>query len=157
MIILAWTYSGNPKTSPGDEIRFLIGDTVPDDPLLQDEEIGYAYLEESNVIEAAISCALAIAAKFSRQADRDNGKLKVSLSQRAKAYHDLADKLRLKMGVLATPYAGGLTISEKQTLGQNTDATQSAFSRGQMNNKGTLAPVGNNTGEQWGGGFYNGF
>lgn len=38
---MSFTYSGNPETSTLDAVRFMIGDTNPCDPLLQDEEINY--------------------------------------------------------------------------------------------------------------------
>ena len=38
---MTWSYSGDPSTSELDEYRFLIGDTNPSEPLLQNEEITY--------------------------------------------------------------------------------------------------------------------
>ncbi len=38
---MSWSYSGNPKDSPIDEVRFLVGDTNKNEPILQDEEIQY--------------------------------------------------------------------------------------------------------------------
>ena len=38
---MSWNYSGNPASSPVDECRFLIGDTNPNEPIMQDEEIQY--------------------------------------------------------------------------------------------------------------------
>lgn len=38
---MSFTYSGNPDSSTLDAMRFMIGDTNPCDPLLQDEEINY--------------------------------------------------------------------------------------------------------------------
>lgn len=38
---MSWSYSGNPKESPIDEVRFLVGDTNKNEPILQDEEIQY--------------------------------------------------------------------------------------------------------------------
>lgn len=36
-------YTGNPEASPIDMIRFIIGDTDPDNPLFTDEELWYMY------------------------------------------------------------------------------------------------------------------
>lgn len=38
---MAFSYSGDPRTSSLDEARFLIGDTNPDAPIMQDEEVQY--------------------------------------------------------------------------------------------------------------------
>jgi len=38
---MTWTYSGDPKDSDKDKFRFLITDTDPLQPILQDEEIQY--------------------------------------------------------------------------------------------------------------------
>jgi hypothetical protein len=38
---MSWSYSGNPKESPIDEVRFLVGDTNEREPIMQDEEIQY--------------------------------------------------------------------------------------------------------------------
>ena len=38
---MAFSYSGNPSNSSLDEARFLMADTNPDAPIMQDEEIQY--------------------------------------------------------------------------------------------------------------------
>jgi len=38
---MSWTYSGDPTSSPKDELRFLIGDTNSVEPIMQDEELQY--------------------------------------------------------------------------------------------------------------------
>ena len=38
---MTWSYSGNPASSDLDRYRFLLSDTNPDEPILQDEEIGF--------------------------------------------------------------------------------------------------------------------
>lgn len=38
---MAWTYSGDPSSTEKDEYRFLIGDTITNEPILQDGEIQY--------------------------------------------------------------------------------------------------------------------
>lgn len=42
---MAWIYSGDPSVSEKDKYRFLIGDTVEDEPVLTDEEIEYVIAE----------------------------------------------------------------------------------------------------------------
>ena len=38
---MTWTYSGNPALSDIDKYRFLVSDTDPNEPLLQDQEIQF--------------------------------------------------------------------------------------------------------------------
>lgn len=38
---MSWTYSGNPADSKLAECRFLLGDTIESEPIMQDEEIQY--------------------------------------------------------------------------------------------------------------------
>lgn len=130
---MTWTYGGDPSANNTDAVRFLVGDTNTSDQLVTDGEISYALAEEGGVIRAAVAICRAIAAKFSRQADKTVGKLSISMSQKAKAYNDLADRLQQKSSVLVTPYAGGLSVSEKETVAGDSDAMQPIFLRGMMN------------------------
>lgn len=38
---MTWSYSGDPSRSKIDECRFLLGDTIEEEPIMQDEEIQY--------------------------------------------------------------------------------------------------------------------
>lgn len=128
---MAWTYSGNPSSSNLDAVRFKIGDTSINDPLLQDEEINYLLSESGgSVIHAAILACEAVAAKFSRQADTSNLELRVTASQRAQAYLRLAEQLKLEASKLAGIVVGGRSKTEQVAAAQNPDAIQPAFKRG---------------------------
>jgi len=89
---MTWSYNTSLATDK-DKVRFYIGDTDQTDQLLQDEEISFLLTEMSNVLLAAAHAAKAVAAKFSRQADKAAGDLRVSLSQKAQAYMSLAADL----------------------------------------------------------------
>lgn len=89
---MTWSYNSS-LASDKDKVRLLTGDTDTTDQLLQDEEINYLLTETGNVLLAAGRAARAIAAKFARQADKEVGDLRVSLSQKAEAYRKLADDL----------------------------------------------------------------
>jgi len=79
-----------------DKVRFYIGDTDTNDQLLQDEEINFLLTETSNILLAASHAAKALAAKFSRQADKTVGDLRISLSQKAQTYMALAADLEIR-------------------------------------------------------------
>ena len=56
---MSWSYSGNPKDSPIDDVRFLVGDTNKNEPILQDEEIQYLideYGANTNVLRYYVRC-----------------------------------------------------------------------------------------------------
>ncbi|MBW2672586.1 MAG: hypothetical protein JRD89_04105 [Deltaproteobacteria bacterium] len=89
---MTWSYDSTLPTDK-DKVRFHIGDTDQSDQLLQDEEISYLLGETTNVLLAASRAAKAIAARFSRQADKAVGDLRISLSQKAQAYMSLAADL----------------------------------------------------------------
>lgn len=129
---MAWSYSGDPSTSDKDAVRFMVGDTNNADQLMQDEEINFAVAREGSALKAAVVIARAIAAKFSRQADKAVGDLRIDLSQKAKAYHALAAQLEQEAGILAVPYAGGLTVDEKAAAELDSSLVQPAFKRGMM-------------------------
>lgn len=116
---MAWTYSGNPATSLRDQVRFLIGDTDPDDPLLQDEEIDWLLAQSNqNVLAAAAEACQAISARYSRQADRQVGDLRIALSQKAEAYAKRAQEFRAKLPIATgTPFAGGINKQPYFRLG----------------------------------------
>lgn len=141
---MAWSYSGDPSSSAKDKVRFLIGDTLSIDPLLQDEEILSVILDEPNPTLAAAISARAIAAKFSREANRTVGKTSISASDKAKAYLELAKKLEdentKSKTFKAVPYAGGISLSDKAIDEDDPDRTKPFFERDMFENppkKGT--------------------
>lgn len=92
-----WSYSGDPSKSSKDAVRYKIGDTDEDDPLIYDEEITWELIQYGQDIDmASYSSAMAISAKFSRECARQMGRLKVEAEQRAKAYKELAKELYRK-------------------------------------------------------------
>jgi len=142
---MAWTYSGDPDSSALNAIRFLCGDTDTNDQLLANEEITWVNKQVTgsttstdSLYDVASRCCTTIASKFSRLADQSVGDLKVSMSQKAVAYRLQAEELKGlagREGSVPVPYAGGLTISGKETDRDNSDQIQPYFSSGQFTNK----------------------
>lgn len=141
---MSWTYGGDPSANARDAIRFLIGDTDTTDQLLSDEEIAWVNSEASGtstgttaLYDAAYRCCLTIASKLAREADKQIGDLSVSMSQRAKAYREQAASLKElsgREGGVPIPYAGGITISDKEIDEENSDIFRTWFSSGQFEN-----------------------
>jgi hypothetical protein len=143
---MTWTYSlGQLNTAQLPQVRFLIGDTLPSDQLLQDEEINYALAARGNVYGAAADCCRSIASTFSRQADMSAGDLRISRSQKAKAYLEHALNLDVQFATSggATPWAGGISVSDKQTREQDTDRVPPQFNIGMEDNHLPVGDSGN--------------
>ena len=136
---MSWSYSGDPSSSNKDAVRFLLGDTDAEQPLISDEEVEYILSLEANVIRAAAIGAESIAGKFSSKVDRSIGDFSESLSDLASQYLELARKLRKQAkqtsSFKAVPFAGGISKDVKKTLEKDTDRVKPSFSRGMMENE----------------------
>jgi len=131
---MAWSYSGDPATSPKDEVRFLIGDTDPTKQQIQDAEIMYnihlvygSNPPPNKNFLAAAHCANTIAAKYTNSTDKSVGDLSISHSQQSKQWQVLAADLRRRATLAMVPvYVGGLSYAEKDANYQDQDMPQSA-------------------------------
>ena len=94
---MSWTYTDNPLGSPRDALRFKIGDTNQDDPLLTDAQCGYLLDDYANdILRAAIAGCEALAAKFAAARPSGAGDIDNPPQDRAKVFLALADKLRIE-------------------------------------------------------------
>src|SRR5207249_250478 len=112
-----YSYSGDPSLSTLDQVRFLARDTS--DPFnLFDEEINWLLTQDLGPYLAAADAADLISGKFATLANKSIGDLQLSFQGRAQEYAKLSAKLRaqsLRHGGTPTPYAGGITIDDKNT------------------------------------------
>ena len=127
-----WSYSGDPSQNDLNMVRFLIGDTDASDPQLSNEEITSAITVKGTANAAAIFCANALAARYTRMVDKSLGDLSISYSQRAQAYRDLIVQLRVHASSASTTaaHSTGLYVSEKKANESDVDIVQPAFRRG---------------------------
>jgi hypothetical protein len=127
---MTWSYTG-PASSSADAVRFLVGDTVEADPLLSDEEIAWLLTEHGNIVGlAAVQACETIAAKFARLADSQVDDVAAKASQRAAGYRTLAADLRGRVTVAgAMPFAGGISIGQKDTAEADTARVPPIFTR----------------------------
>ena len=121
-----WSYSANPTSSNKDAVRFLIGDTNPDDPLLQDEEIYFNLLEmNNNIYRAAANSCENLAARFvtlAQSVSKSVGGLSLSQSygDRGARFQTLAKQLLVRARrvnpptISADPHALGAEFSVGQ-------------------------------------------
>lgn len=146
---MSFNYSGDPETSPKDYVRFLIGDTDREEPLLDDQEINVFLANYNNgVIMSAIRCCEAIAAKFSRRVNESVGRVKMDFSQAAKAYRDMAMDLRRRLAIEdCKPYAGGISKTDKMANNQSADRVKPDFTKQMMDNQqiSPFTSIGQNT------------
>jgi len=82
-----------------------------------------------------------LAAKFSRKADKNVGDLKISFSQlakqyleQAKAYENKDDDEINSYYPGSTPYSGGISISEKDSVESDTDRVTPNISKNMHDN-----------------------
>jgi hypothetical protein len=133
---LSWNYTGRPEDNDRDKVRFLTGDTCESDKLLQDEEIAYALSRFSKHELAAALCLRSLAARYSRMVSVKVGDVSVgrATDSIADAYMKRVKELDPFDLTVATEFAkprfGGLSISEKESLNDDSDAVQPSFSRG---------------------------
>ena len=92
---MTWTYTGNPSSSPKDMYRFIIGDTLSDEPILQDEEILYV-IDASHDNELLITYTLfsRAATYLSRQIKRKLGPQSEDPTERLKYYNSQVAKYK---------------------------------------------------------------
>lgn len=138
---MTWTYSGDPSSSNRDEVRFLVGDTDTTDQQVNDAEIAYAIAEEANNRLAAARIARTLAAKYARRADKKVGDLDIKWKQLSENYKQLAEDLTSDAAIYsAMPFAGGLSVSGKEAVRDNSDRVDPSFRKGQHDNPSLTDP-----------------
>jgi hypothetical protein len=108
---------------------------------ISDEMITTILGLESNAYLAAAAAARAIAGRYASQIDKQVGDLRLTYSQRAKAWSDLSKTLtsaasRSGSGIIR-PWAGGISRSDKRTYATDTDLVQPAFTRDMQETPGS--------------------
>lgn len=149
---MSWNYSGDPRSSLKDQVRFLVGDTDITDPLLLDGEINYL-LDQYNgaVYNASIRACETIQAKFARMADETVGSVRITFSQKSKQYGELKATLiqRIATETIA-PYAGGISVCDVMQNNQNADRVRPDFTKHMMENQQIAPWVTSQCGWLWG-------
>ena len=156
---MSWSYTGDPASSNLDAGRFNLGDTDSTWQQLTDEEVLFVISKQSSFVDqatalpdkeifaAAATGADALCGFYARYINTKNKSLGIDAAERFEHYKKLAKLLWSKAGinldeqgrraVVAGAFAGGLTLSGKRTLEENTDDVQPAFKRGADDHPGT--------------------
>jgi hypothetical protein len=109
------------------EVRFLVGDM---DNVLSNREIIFALDQATNVYAAAALCARALSARYARQVDTKFETIETKYSQLRDSYERLArslDAQAKKRGGMGMPVAGGIRISDVETVREDTDRVKPFF------------------------------
>lgn len=153
------TYSGDPLSSPTDEVRFLVGDTDPDSFYLSDKEINYClvlvygfsppavYPAMGNYLPAAYA-ADAIIAKLKALVDESVGDLRVSYSHSQQQFQSVANRMRSRAAIAGvTVFSGGLSAAQKLAQYRNRDLLGTAVRVDGMDDSETMnTPNSSNNG-----------
>lgn len=128
---MTWTYLGVPGTTSAearrDAVRYLIKDTVSTRQLVQNEELDFMLSENgNNVWRAAADACRGISAREAQS--KSVGDL--SLSGLGENYVALAKQYDMRANSMVTPFAGGISVSDKDDRVSDTDRVVPAFSRG---------------------------
>lgn len=136
-----WSYSGDPSTSPKDEVRFLIGDTDQCDQILQDPEILFVLAKYNFApMNAAIRLCETVISKYSRLCNEAVGQVRIDYKDVVANYKDTMNILRARLAMEdATPYCGGISVSDKMTNAMNPNRVRPDFTKHMMENY-DLAP-----------------
>lgn len=97
---MSWSYSRNPATSELDKIRFLVGDTNPNEPILQDEELQFLIDEYgSNTNMLYYQVFNHVATVFARDIKRSLGPQSEDPTERLKFFRDQTNLYKKKLNI----------------------------------------------------------
>ena len=127
---MTFTYQMDPGTGTAaerrDAMRLLLKDTDDASFLYHDEELAFFLGQNNNALYR--SAADAAAGLAAREADSKSvGDL--AISGFGKSWRDLAVEYRMKADSRVVPYAGGISVSDKQAAEDDTDRVVPMFSR----------------------------
>lgn len=138
---MAFTYTGDLSTNL-DKTRFYVGDTDSTAALFTDAEINGALAVYTTPLNTAAALADAQAAKYSRFATISIDGASVAYTDRAKAFRDLAVRLRAQSVTaddagIGTPFVGGVSIADMDTQRTDSDREPNRFEVGMQDFPGT--------------------
>ena len=123
-------YGGNPATDTTDAVRLLIHDTSAT-PLLTDIEVDWFITQHSNVWFAAAAAATSISATYTDAIiEQRVGDLEWKKDSGSGQYLKLAELRATGVRIGVTPYAGGISISDKDANLSDSDWDRTSTSAG---------------------------
>ena len=130
---MTWTFVNAPDTSSTggrrDAVRLLIPDITAASPLITDESIAFLLSESGNNVYRAAAHACRALGSANAGTAMSVGDL--SISGLADSWGKKAKRLDVLADMGAAPYAGGITVSDKETDQTDSDIVQPFFTRTQ--------------------------
>ena len=131
-----WTYA-DPALDDVSAVRYYVGDTDTEDRLIGDEAVDYALTNNADdPLRASIEICGVLAARFARESSYRIGQVSETFKQKSEAYErrvrSLTDLLNRRGG--SGPYAGGISVTDKETQEADTDRPTSVFTVGMHDN-----------------------
>ena len=117
---MSWSYDDSLPTDR-DWVRFRIGSTNSADQDISNEEIEAVLAMKADKDTAALACARALLAKFSRDYDRSNIGMSASRSQRIQHLKDVIEELDNEMSTGLEPGWTGQSESAKASVNSDND------------------------------------
>lgn len=131
----SFTYTGDPEARQLDAVRFMIGDTDPDDPMMLDAEIEYLLGQSDSVYQAAHDACYVLATKFNRLANETKqvGDLSISKVYVAKvsSYREMAERFMELATRRDVPVPWANAQSLKATVDREVETRDTDFYLGQ--------------------------
>jgi hypothetical protein len=149
----AWTYDNtllSTSTANADvmAIRLMIGDRLPGRQLFYDAEILYQISQFANLYLAGAELCRNLSLQYATQVDIVQGELKTNYSQITKMFAERAAILESRGMAIggAMPYAGGISVADKQSYVDDTDRVMPQYDLGMTDNlSDPVGPVGQQT------------
>ena len=127
------TFSYDPQLDTDlDVVRFLVQDTVSATAELANEEITYLLTTYGSPEGAALAAARSLYAKYAKQVSKAVGDLRISYSDRAKAWSDLLGQLETQ-AIATNPleiYVGGVERADAEDDAEDVDLEPGRFAVG---------------------------
>ena len=124
---LRFSYTGDPADRPIDAVRFLVGDTNSDRPLLDDREVEFAIDKNPNQNLAAATLAEHLFGLFIAKADISVGPVSKSFTRVAELFKTKADQLRSEACKTAIPSFPATQVSSREVLDLDDALTRPSF------------------------------
>ena len=145
---MTWSFSlATLQRNNKDQVRVLIGDFNPTDPLMQDELITFFMTQRATVYGAAAMACQTLATQFAREADTVQDNLHTTYSVRSKSFYAKAaqyEAMAAQRGA-GIPYAGGISIADKIQQELNPDRVSPQYTIGMDDNYLPVGPAGGET------------
>ncbi len=122
---MSFTWSNNPAGSNRDLMRMLLRDTSSSSMKFSDEELAWYVANSASVWYAAAEACDTYAGKLAESGSKTVGDL--SITRAVGDYRMTAQRFRARGARAAIPYAGGITVSDKDTETGDSDRVASAF------------------------------